>query len=369
MSDWDKTMDLLFGFVTGHIHSRMFETILKFSICDLLEDGPKHYSEISKIIGFKNESYCYRLMRYFVPYKLFNESVVQVGLFSKTPSSTQFSKNGTLKNLGRFHCQDHHYRIFESLPKTLEMGKNQGPSSIGLSSFWEHFETDESYKQLFHNAMKDYTSLIIDRLISKISLSPNFKTVVDIGGSHGFLIGKLLESNPNIHGINFDLENIINSSTSKNENFQHPRLKHVSGDFFNSVPEADCYILKYILHDWSDEKCITILNNIHKSLKPNGKLFINDLVLDPSNYTKEAVFKDILMMQYFDAKERSINEWHQLFEKCGFKIDSVDTSISPQLMIVSKINSSNINLNDCTNFNSEIVEEKLKNSLPQFVNC
>ncbi|KAM9954144.1 hypothetical protein ACTFIR_009276 [Dictyostelium discoideum] len=353
MSDYIKTMDLLFGFATGHIHSRMFETILKFSICDLLEDGPKHYSEISKIIGFKDESYCYRLMRYFVPYKLFNESVVQVGVFSKTPSSTQFSKNGTLKNLGRFHCQDHHYRIFESLPKTLEMGKNQGPSSIGLSSFWEHFETDQSYKQLFHNAMKDYASLIIDRLISKISLSPDFKTVVDIGGSHGFLIGKILESNPNIDGINFDLENIINN---KNENFQHPRLKHVSGDFFNSVPEADCYILKYILHDWSDEKCITILNNIHKSLKLNGKLFISDLVLDPSNYTKEAVFKDILMMQYFDAKERSINEWNQLFEKCGFKIESVDTSISPQLMMVSKID-------------SEIVEEKLKNSLTQFVNC
>ncbi|KAN0050933.1 hypothetical protein ACTA71_004234 [Dictyostelium dimigraforme] len=354
MSDLDKTMDLLFGFVTGHIHSRMFETILKYSICDLLEDGPKHYSEISKIIGFKDDSYCYRLLRYFVPYKLFNESVLNVGEFSKTPSSTQFSKNGTLKNLARFHCQDHHYRIFESLPLTLEIGKNQGPSSIGLSNFWEYFEKNESYKQLFHQAMKDYTFLILDRLISKINLS-TFETVVDIGGSHGFLIGKLLEQYPNvIQGINFDLESVINSSPSEtNEKFQNPRLKHVSGDFFISVPEADCYILKYILHDWSDEKCIKILNNIYKSLKPNGKLFINELVLDPLNYTKEGVFKDMLMMQYFDAKERSINEWCQLFEKCGFKIDMVDTSISPQLMIVSKKK-------------SEIVFEKLNNPLPQF---
>ncbi|KAN0032913.1 hypothetical protein ACTFIV_006850 [Dictyostelium citrinum] len=352
MSDWDKTMDLLFGFVTGHIHSRMFETILRHSICDLLEDGPKHYSEISKIIGFKDDSYCYRLMRYFVPYKLFNESIVQVGVFSKTPSSTQFSKNGTLKNLGRFHCQDHHYRIFETLPLTLEQGKNQGPSSLGLSSFWEHFEQNESYKQLFHNAMKDYTSIIIDRLVTKINLS-NFQTVVDIGGSHGFLISKLLDAYPNVvNGINFDLENIINSET----NIQHPRLIHVSGDFFKSVPEANCYILKYILHDWSDEKCITILNNLYKSLKPNGKLFINDLVLDPSNYTKEGVFKDILMMQYFDAKERSINEWHQLFEKCGFKIDSVDTSLSPQLMIVSKKKSSPDNSNTNININGYKIE-------------
>ncbi|KAK5581783.1 hypothetical protein RB653_003361 [Dictyostelium firmibasis] len=329
---WNESMELLFGFAGGHLHTRMFQTMMRFSICDLLEDGPKHYSEISKIIGFKDDSSCYRLLRYFVPHRLFNESFTEVGVFSKTPSSTQFSKNGALKNLGFYYSQDHHYRMLESIPLTVEMGKTNGPSSVGLSNFWEFFEKSSQYKELFNQAMKDYSSLIIDKTISKVDLSP-FETVVDVGGSHGLVIGSLLELHPNVNGINFDLESTLNAS---NEKYQHPRLSHIAGDFFKSVPEADCYLMKYILHDWSDEKCCEILKTISKSMKPNGKIIIIDLILDPSNYTKEAVFKDILMMHFFDAKERSLIDWQQLFEKCDFVIDSINSSVTPPLIIVSK---------------------------------
>lgn len=39
----------------------------------------------------------------------------------------------------------------------------------------------------------------------------------------------------------------------------------VAGDFFVSVPEADIYILKNILHDWNDQKAKDILKVIHKT--------------------------------------------------------------------------------------------------------
>jgi hypothetical protein len=35
----------------------------------------------------------------------------------------------------------------------------------------------------------------------------------------------------------------------------------VSGDFFVSAPEADIHILKYIIHDWNDERSLKILSN------------------------------------------------------------------------------------------------------------
>ncbi|KAN0050934.1 hypothetical protein ACTA71_004235 [Dictyostelium dimigraforme] len=330
---YDESMELLLGFSSGYLHSKMFQTIMKYSICDLLEDGPKHFSEISKIICFKDDSYCYRLLRYFVPFKLFNESLVEVGIFSKTSLSTQFSKNGPLKNMGIYYSQDHHYKMFQSLPITLENGISNGPSSVGLSNFWEYFDLNESYKKLFNGAMMGYTTLI-DNALPKVDLS-TFDTVVDIGGSHGLFIGKLLESYPNIvQGINFDLETVINSN--ENEKYQHPKLSHVSGDFFISVPESDCYLMKYILHDWSDEKCCEILKTISKSIKPKGKVFIFDLILDPSNYSKDGVCKDIFMMHFFNSKERSLIELKQLINMCGFKIDKIDTSISPSLTIISK---------------------------------
>lgn len=37
------------------------------------------------------------------------------------------------------------------------------------------------------------------------------------------------------------------------------RIELAPGDFFKSVPAgADAYIMKYIIHDWDDELCVTI---------------------------------------------------------------------------------------------------------------
>lgn len=42
-----------------------------------------------------------------------------------------------------------------------------------------------------------------------------------------------------------------------------------SGDFFkDSLPEAELYILARILHDWTDERCVELLQRIYKACKP-----------------------------------------------------------------------------------------------------
>ena len=43
------------------------------------------------------------------------------------------------------------------------------------------------------------------------------------------------------------------------------------GDFFREVPRgADGYVMKHILHDWSDEHARSILTNIHHAAKPGA---------------------------------------------------------------------------------------------------
>ncbi|KAK5581784.1 hypothetical protein RB653_003362 [Dictyostelium firmibasis] len=333
MMEYSESMELLEKFASGFVLSRMFQTVMRHSICDLLEEGPKHYSDISKEIGFKDEWFCYRLMRYFVPHKLFNESISEVGVFSKTPYSTEFSLNGSLKKLGKFHSNDFHYRLTESLPTSFLNGRSEGPSSLGLSNYWEYFEKNGSHKNIFNDGMIGCTTHISKHLNGRIDLS-SFETVVDVGGSHGFFIGSLLDSHPNVKGINFDMECVINSS---NEKFQHPRLLHVAGDFFKYVPEADCYLMKNILHDWSDEKCYEILKTISKSMKPNSKIIILDIILNPIKYYKNDLYMDIIMMQLVDAKERSLIEWVELFQSCGFKIEKFESGeIPPTILIISK---------------------------------
>src|SRR5688500_13222017 len=45
-------------------------------------------------------------------------------------------------------------------------------------------------------------------------------------------------------------------------------------DSVNSVPKADAYIMKMILHDWSDDECVKILANIYQRSPNEGTVFI-----------------------------------------------------------------------------------------------
>ncbi len=63
------------------------------------------------------------------------------------------------------------------------------------------------------------------------------------------------------------------------------RLEYVAGDMFESVPEADGYIMKHIIHDWDDEKCIRMLENCRRSMRGEGRVLCMDTVVQPMDST------------------------------------------------------------------------------------
>jgi hypothetical protein len=53
------------------------------------------------------------------------------------------------------------------------------------------------------------------------------------------------------------------------------RCMYIEGDMFREIPSVDVFIMKMILHDWNDEECIEILNNINRSCSSlDGRVFI-----------------------------------------------------------------------------------------------
>jgi hypothetical protein len=53
------------------------------------------------------------------------------------------------------------------------------------------------------------------------------------------------------------------------------RCMFIEGDVFREFPSVDAYIMKMILHDWNDEECVKILNNINRSCSyHDGRVFI-----------------------------------------------------------------------------------------------
>ncbi|PPS03851.1 hypothetical protein GOBAR_AA16812 [Gossypium barbadense] len=100
-------------------------------------------------------------------------------------------------------------------------------------------------------------------------------------------------------------------------------IEHVASDMFVNVPHRDAIFLKLVLHDWSDEKCLRLLNNCHKAIPNNGKVIVVDsvvLVMAESTPSAKATFllNMLMMTQSPGGKERKREEFVALATKAGF---------------------------------------------------
>ncbi|KAN0044537.1 hypothetical protein ACTA71_006053 [Dictyostelium dimigraforme] len=322
-------LDYLLNSITGLIESRLIFTLVKYKIPEVFEDGPKTYQQVAELtktspIGI------HKLLRYFTSIGFFEEDLNNLGTFKKTPKASLF----TSKQFGIYAqwCNsDLTFDMMKSLPLTIETGKPECSNSMGVSNWWDLIKTPGE-EEFFKNAMKVSSRDVIELSLKYIDFS-SFKKIVDIGGSHGTFVGEILKKYPNSHGINFDLYSFFQGA---GEMVQNSRLEHKHGNFFDSVPNGDCYILKRILHDWNDEGCIKILKNIHKSMESDGKVFIFEYIINPNEYNKGHLYLDMMMFHFFGAEEKTFQQLNNIFDKAGFKVDGIVNEIPSQCVVISK---------------------------------
>src|SRR4029079_5292132 len=142
---------------------------------------------------------------------------------------------------------------------------------------------------------------------------------------------------PQMKGILFDLEHVVRGAD--------PHLKQMgvadrcaveSRSFFESVPSGgDTYIMKNIIHDWNDEKSIVILKNIASRLKgkPDGKVVLLEVALTTGNEPEIGKWADIEMLALPGGRERTADEYRELFKRAGFKMTQVVPTKVPQSVI------------------------------------
>src|SRR6185369_5383434 len=109
------------------------------------------------------------------------------------------------------------------------------------------------------------------------------RTLVDIGGGHGSVVAGILQKYPAMKGILFDLPHVAEGAGEYLKSMGvADRCAVIPGNFIESVPPGgDTYILKNIIHDWNDDKCLVILKNIALRLKgtTGGKLILLEFAL------------------------------------------------------------------------------------------
>lgn len=164
----------------------------------------------------------------------------------------------------------------------------------------------------------------------------NGKTVVDVGGNYGPVMGALKAKYPSIETISFDLPEVIATAGTPPEG-----VTLVGGDFFDSstIPKTDGAIfMKHILHDWNDDDSKTILTSCKAALLPGGKVILAEAVLPAAGEASELKVPQSqldTLMGVIGGKERTRAQWDALAASAGFVVEDVMESPSPACQILT----------------------------------
>ncbi|GAB4844713.1 hypothetical protein Ancab_040095 [Ancistrocladus abbreviatus] len=182
---------------------------------------------------------------------------------------------------------------------------------------FEFASRDPTFNKLFNTAMKNFSTLVMKKIMQSYKGFDNINQLVDVGGGIGDTLKTIISQYPHIKGINYDLPHVIQQAIPS------PGVEHIGGNMFHSVPSGEVIWIKWVLHTWDDDRCIKLLKNCYKALPENGKMIVIDIVVpeepETTSYAKYAFRSDVAMMTFNSAgKERTLKEFQSLANAAGF---------------------------------------------------
>jgi predicted transcriptional regulator len=303
----------------GHYSVQVIYSGIKLKIFDSLLEQPKSLDEISGELSL-DQSSLFRLMRALVALGVIKKN--QEGRYKLSKTGIAVSKQGDLRYQALMMGSEW-YDGFSRLHESVKSGKKELNKKFN-GEFFEYIKEDHELANNFNGSMNDLTQACIPAILAEYDFSGN-SNIIDVGGGNGLFLSAILEKHKEAKGVLFDMDAVIESSTVDIQKaVSNDRCELVSGDFFNSVPEGgDLYILKFILHDWSDEKAMTILENCRKSMKKGTKLILIEFLIEDEEDHMMRIYLDLLMMVMFDGKERDVLKFKEMLNSAGFKFNKV----------------------------------------------
>ena len=158
-----------------------------------------------------------------------------------------------------------------------------------------------------------------------------YPVIADIGGGIGSQLSSILDAHPSCRGILFDQPNVVAEAPADS------RIERVGGDFFKDVPvQADAYVMRWLLHDWSDEESIAILNNLKKVARAKARVMLVESVVPETPEFDMGKWMDLNMMVMATGRERTAAEFRELLDKAGFELEEIVATPSPLSIVIGK---------------------------------
>jgi hypothetical protein len=307
--------------IFGCVITKAIHVAAKFNIADLLAaHGPMNCSALADKSGADEES-LYRLLRALASIGIFSKD--QNGKFSLTPMAESLRDDSpdSVKAMA-ISVGNAFYKAYSELAFSVQTGNGGFEKALGVPVF-EYLTNNPEEGKIFDRMMTEIHGGETAPMVNTYDFS-GFNTIVDVGGGNGEVISAVLNKNPGLKGILFDLPDVINRSRDKiSARGMGDRCKIDSGNFFESVSKGgDAYIMRHILHDWSDADAITILTNCRKSMNTGGKILVVEAVIQEGNEPSPFKLLDLTML-LVGGKERTSAQFENIFSKAGLKLNRV----------------------------------------------
>lgn len=222
---------------------------------------------------------------------------------------------------------------WDSLTAGLRTGR---PQIGGDQDFLDQYDDPAGLTEFMHQM----TGLSMGAALAMAHKFPwgHYRTVIDIGAAEGCVPVQLALRHPHLTGGGFDLPMIRPAFEEYVDTYRlADRLRFYPGDFFTDpLPAADVLVMGHVLHNWSLEQKIELLDKAHQALPDGGALIVYDSIIDDDRRTNTfGLLMSVAMLLVthdgFDYTGADCRSW---IARAGFRDSYIEPLIGPESMVV-----------------------------------
>ncbi|PQE14635.1 O-methyltransferase protein [Rutstroemia sp. NJR-2017a BVV2] len=320
-------------------------------------NGTSTFEEIAEKVGLDIIN-VRRLLRHAMTNRIFQE--VKPGVIAHTAASKILAEDQAMADWVGFCVEDMWPASEKTIPALDQYPSASEPTQSGFCLANDTANIEPMFVTLgksplrakrLGGAMASLTTgegYELSHLINNYdwaALDAHHGTIVDLGGSHGFVCIELAKQFPNLKFVVQDLLKTIASAPQLDDSLA-PRIKYMVHDFHTAQPtkHADVYLFRWIMHNHSNKYATNILNQLKPALKKGARVLINDYCLPESGKgyegPEEKVMRtmDLVMLSLLNAQERGPRDWEELFRGAGgFRFLGVKRLMGSRMSLIEAV--------------------------------
>lgn len=318
--------------INNFVDSEAIFAMVRLGVAEALADGAREVDDLADAVGAD-------------PHGLLRLLRVLTHLVLVRRAGSSF----TLTREGRTLCREHGasmgpFAVYASSESTrrawslLADAVSTDQPSFELANgqkVWDWFATHPDEAEVFATTMRTLTDFNGADLAGARHWEPG-STICDVAGGVGTLLSHVLATDSSLSGVLVDVADVIDQSAAFLEGRGvGDRVRTEVGSFFEPLDVvADSFLLKDVLHDWDDERCVAILSNVVAAMGRDSRLVLVEIVQEEWAAHGLAPYVDLTMLTQTDGgRQRTLAEFDELFARVGLRRSELHPSALHSLVV------------------------------------